>query len=143
MSFVVVVMIFAAAAYLTWTRSVAWAFALVYLPVMFLLSATRAIKLPLMPDMTSEFAVGYGVLAGLLARNQWGLLLPFKWGVLDTLVVALWLVSAASAGVTSGAALARNTIGDGFFDFLTPYFLARTAFTSGDGRRLAFWSCVA
>jgi hypothetical protein len=33
-------------------------------------------------------------------------------------------------------------IGDGFFDFLTPYLLARYSFHSAEGRRLALWSSI-
>ncbi len=138
MSSIVVMLIFALAAYFTWTRGIAFAFAWVYLPVLFLLSATKSISLPMLPDMTSQFAVGYGVIAGLVLKG--GERLTIRWNMLDTVIVALWVVNAISSGATGGMELARNAIGDGFFDFLTPYFLARIAFQSAEGRRAAFWS---
>lgn len=139
MSSIVVLLIFASSTYLTWRRGVAWAFACVYIPVLVFLSATKSISLPLLPDMTSQFAVGYGVLAGLVLRG--GERVPFRLNVLDVLMVALWLVAAGAAGAAEGMEMARNTIGDGFFDWLTPYFLARWSFVSTQGRRAALWSC--
>jgi len=141
MSYIVVLLIFSSATYFMWTRGISFAFAWVYLPVLVLLSATKAISLPLLPDMTSQFAVGYGVLAGLALKG--GERLTIRWNLLDTIMTALWLLNAISAGVTEGSELLRNSLGDGFFDFLTPYFMARIAFQSADGRRAAFWSATA
>jgi MFS family permease len=92
----------------------------------------------MLPDMTSQFAVGYGVLAGLLLRG--GEKIPFRWNILDSVVVTLWLLTIISYGITESMEMARNALGDGFFGFLTPYFMARWAFFSAEGRRTAFWS---
>lgn len=138
MSAIVVILIFSSAAYVTWARGMAHVFGLVYLPVMFFLSVTRPINLPLLPDMTSQFAVGYGVIAGLFLRG--GERMPFRWNVLDTLVTAMWVWTIISSWLLVGPATARNAFGDGIFDFLTPYILARAAFFSPEARRSAFWS---
>lgn len=142
MSTLVLLLIFALAAYLTWTRGIAFAFALVYIPVLVLLSVVKPLKLPLLPDLHSTFAVGYGVLAGIVLRGGIGRL-PFKWNLLDTAMVALWMLAATAVAISQGAELGRNMIGDGFFDFLTPYLLARYSFHSAEGRRLALWSTAA
>lgn len=143
MSTLFILFIFALAAYLTWTRGLAVAFALVYLPVLVLVSAARPVVLPLLPDLTSTFAVGYGVLAGIALRGGFGGAWPFRWNLLDSIVTGLWLLAAIAVGNSEGVEMARNVLGDGFFDFLTPYLLARAAFHAPEGRRLALWSLVA
>lgn len=138
-----VLFIFSVSAYLTWTRGLAVAFALVYLPVLVLVSAAKPMVLPLLPDLSSTFAVGYGVLAGIALRGGFGGAWPFRWNLLDTVVTTLWLLAAIAVANTQGAEMARNMLGDGFFDFLTPYLMARAAFHSAEGRRLALWSTIA
>ncbi|MCS7033215.1 MAG: hypothetical protein NZ561_04365, partial [Phycisphaerae bacterium] len=134
----VVVLIFLASAYITWTRGVAFTCMLVYLPVQFFLASTEAIRLPLLPDMTSQFAVGYGLLAGLLFRG--GEHIPFRWNILDTIVTSLWMLAVVSEFSSEGLSMARNALGDGFLGMITPYFMARWAFFSAPARRVGFWS---
>jgi hypothetical protein len=121
---------------LTWARSSTAAMSVLYLPVVLLISAVPAVRVPLMPDITAPAAVIYGVVLGMILRGE----RPFqglRFNPVDALVVGIAISAVISDSLTNTAQIARNTLGLQFLDFVAPYFLARKMILSPEARRTA------
>ena len=135
-----VVILFVAAIYLTLYRGAVVAFVTLYLPCLLLLNTTQKINLPGLPDMNATFGVIYGICGGLVLKG--GEQMPFKWGVMDTLMSPLALSCVLTGMVTEYVYTGVSIVGEQFLGYLAPYFLARTLFHSAEMRRRALWICV-
>jgi hypothetical protein len=140
MSFLFIAFVFIAAVLITLNRGAAITFALLYLPVLLLFSSVRRIGLPGLPDMSSTYAIIYGILAALVLKG--GEPMPIKWNIVDTLMITMVGVMVIGAIQTDKLWTGVNTGGEQFFGILAPYFLARMAFQSSEARRIALRSCI-
>src|SRR3954463_1698874 len=135
-----VVILFAAAIYLTLYRGAVVAFVTLYLPCLLLLNTTQKINLPGLPDMNATFGVIYGICGGLVLKG--GEPMPFKWGWMDTVMSLMALSTVITGMVTEYVYTGVSIFGEQFLGYLAPYFLARVMFHSAPMRRRALWICV-
>jgi hypothetical protein len=140
MSFLFIGIVFLAAIFITLQRGAAITFALLYLPILLLFSSVRRIGLPGLPDMSSTYAIVYGIMCALVLKG--GEPFPIKWNIVDTLMVLMVSVMVMGAIANDKLWTGVNTAGEQFLGFLAPYFLARVAFQSAEARRIALRSCL-
>ncbi len=140
MSFLFIAFVFLAAVFITLNRGAAITFALLYLPVLLLFNSVRRIGLPGLPDMSSTYAIIYGILTALVLKG--GEPMPIKWNIVDTLMCLMVGVMVIGAIQNDKMWTGVNTAGEQFFGILAPYFLARMAFQSAEARRIALRSCI-
>lgn len=140
MSTLVIGILFILAITITLSRNAAITFAVLYLPILLLLSSVRRIGLPGLPDMSSTYAIIYGILTALVIKG--GEPIPIRWNLLDTFMTLMVAVTVISGIVTDKLWTGVNLAGEQFFNYLAPYFLARMAFQSAEARRLALQSCI-
>jgi hypothetical protein len=118
--------IFVAAFAMTLWRSVPATFAYVLLPTLLLVFSVPEIEIQRLPDVTTLAAVGYGTVAAFLLKG--GEPLGFRFQVIDAIIVALSLISAASAAVAEALWPGVSAFGQDFFEWLVPYFMGRMTF---------------
>jgi hypothetical protein len=140
MSFLFIGILFLAAIFLTLQRGAAITFALLYLPILLLFSSVRRIGLPGLPDMSSTYAIIYGIFCALVLKG--GEPFPIKWNIVDTLMVLMVGVIVIGAIANDKLWTGVNAAGEQFLGFLAPYFLARVAFQNAEARRIALRSCL-
>ena len=133
MSTLAIGIIFLAALLVTVSGGVRLTFAYVYLPVMLLFAHVPQFNIPLLPDVGSEGAVGYGVLLGLLLRGGEKLDLQFHW--LDAVVVLLSILIIITSTTTEFLWTGINSFGTQLFGWVLPYFLGRAAIADVRARR--------
>jgi hypothetical protein len=134
------VILLIAALMITVRRSGVWAFTTLYIPAVILVSNTKKIMLPGIPDIDALFGIMYGILGGIVIKG--GEPLNFRFGVADAIMVALSCGAVISASVTEKIWTGVNMIGIEFLGFLMPYFLARAMFLDPAARRRALWIFV-
>jgi hypothetical protein len=140
MSQIAIIAILLASFVMTLSRGITTTFALLYIPVLLLFSSIQPLPLPGLPDMRSTYAVVYGILLAVVLRG--GQPLSLRWSVIDTLVVLCSILTVITSATTEVLWTGVSSSGEQFLNFLSPYFLARVAFNSPEGRRQALWSCV-
>ncbi|HTL30940.1 MAG TPA: O-antigen ligase family protein [Tepidisphaeraceae bacterium] len=140
MSTLFIGILFISAIVITLQRGAAITFAILYLPILLLLSSVRRIGLPGLPDMSSTYGIIYGILTALVIKG--GEPMPIRWNLADTLMIAMVGATVISGIATDKLWTGVNIAGEQFFNYLAPYFLARMAFQSGEARRLALRSCI-
>ena len=121
----VIVGIFIAAFATTFWAGVPGAFAYVMLPALLLVYTVAPVEIEKLPDLTTLAAVGYGVVAGLIARGEMPRL---RWTLIDTLVVTLSALSVINAVYSEVLWTGVNRSGTEFFEWLLPYFMGRITF---------------
>lgn len=107
-------------------------FALVYLPVLLLVSTVRPLTIEPLPDITSPIAVSYGVLLGMLISGK----IPFfKLHFIDLLAV-LCSVTIVITGYVNGEFWTLvSATGNETLRWIVPYYMARLAFREPGTRR--------
>src|SRR5438477_7142033 len=125
---------------LTLHRSAVWAFITLYIPGVILLSATKQIGLPGLPDIDVLFGIMYGILGGIVLKG--GEALNFRFGIADAVILAMSISSIITAGLTETLWTSVNMFGLEFMGFLMPYFLARAMFHDPQARRRGMWILV-
>jgi hypothetical protein len=134
------ILLLAAAMLLTLQRSAVWAFVTLYLPGVILLSATKQIGLPGIPDIDVLFGIMYGILGGIVIKG--GETLNFRFGIADAVILAMSSSSIITSGLTENLWTSVNMFGLEFMGFLMPYFLARAAFHDPLARRRGMWILI-
>src|SRR4051812_13463029 len=119
----VVAILFGLAIYLTLYRSAVVAFVTLYLPALLLVNTTQKINLPGLPDMNATCGIIYGIMGGLVLKG--GEPFPFKWGLMDTLMIALTASTVITGMLTEYVYTGVSILGEQFLGYLAPYFLAR------------------
>jgi hypothetical protein len=125
--------IFALAFLVTLLRGAGWAFVLVYLPAMLLLSQLPEIQIAHAP-MSAQFGPIYAILLALPFRRE---SLRIRWCSIDTIVVLLLISSTITAWNTEVFETGINNFRNELMTWVGPYFLARIVFRSVDIRRAA------
>ena len=110
-------------------------FAYVYLPAMLLFAHIPQFSIPLLPDVGTEGAVGYGLIVGLLLKGGEPLGLTFHW--LDGLVLLLGSLMILTATTTEFVWTGINAFGTHLFGWVLPYFLGRVAISDARTRKAA------
>src|SRR5947199_8077800 len=121
-----VVILFAAAIYLTLYRGAVVAFVTLYLPCLLLLNTTQKINLPGLPDMNATFGIVYGICGGLVLKG--GEPFPFKWGFMDTLMLLLTLSTIITGMINEYVYTGISIMVEQVLAYLAPYFLALIMF---------------
>ena len=103
---------------LTMQRSAVWAFVTLYIPGVILLSATKQIGLPGLPDIDVLFGIMYGILGGIVLKG--GEALNFRFGIADAVILAMSISSILTAGLTETLWTSVNMFGLEFLGFLMP-----------------------
>src|SRR5689334_16769855 len=89
MNYLVIPLLIVVASGVTIYRGAPTAFAWLYLPVLLLFSLVPPLAIPNVPDITSPFAVIYGILFGALIRWGGGPLPRFRLTMIDAVVVLI------------------------------------------------------
>ena len=122
----VILGIFVAAFCTTLWRSVPATFAYVLLPALLLVFNVPALEIQRLPDVTTLAAVGYGTVLAFVLKG--GEPLGFRLHLIDFVIVGLSLISGMSAAVAEALWPGVSAVGQEFFEWLVPYFMARTTF---------------
>ena len=108
-------------------RSVPATFTYVLLPCLLLVFNIPHVDVPLLPDVNTLTAIGYGTVAGFVLKG--GEPLRFRLHLIDAIVVVLSLICAVSAAAAEVLWTGVSQGGQEFFGWLVPYFMARATFT--------------
>lgn len=111
----------------TFWGSVPATFTYVLLPSLLLIFNVPEFLIQGLPDVTTLAAVGYGTVCAYLLKG--GEPLRFRFHIIDGIIVGLSLISATSAAVAEDLWPGVSAFGQDFFQWLVPYFMARTTFT--------------
>jgi hypothetical protein len=129
------IILLVAALMMTLRRSAVWAFTTLYIPALLLVSNTRKIGLPGVPDIDALFGIMYGILGGIVIKG--GETLNFRFGLADAVMVSLSIAAVITASITEKIWTGVNMLGMEFMGFLMPYFLARAMFLDPQARQRA------
>ena len=126
-----------ATTYVTMTYGIARTFVFLFVPVLLFMSMVFKVKIPGLPDLNAESALGYGLIAGCLIAfpSRWQELSKVRLNFLDWFILLMMIPPTISVFVNDSAWDAISKTGDLFFRWVLPYFAARVAFLDPTARR--------
>jgi hypothetical protein len=140
MGFAIVGIVTLIALLVTLQRGAVMAFVWLWLPCQLLLYLAPRVPVPSLPDISPPFGVLYGIMLGLVLKG--GERLPFRWNLMDTLILLITLSDIVSYTITEKVWTGVAVLGDRYFEYVAPYFMARIMFHSAQARRHALWIIV-
>lgn len=137
LSTVLLLVIFLATTLMTLTKGIGQTFVCLFVPVMLFLNLLVPVNLPGIPDLSTETALGYGVMAGCLLAlpARWKEISQLRLNLLDIFILLMMIPPGISVFINDSIWDAISKTGQLFFRWVMPYFLARVAFLNQDARR--------
>ncbi len=109
---------------------IARTFVYVFVPSILFFSLTPPVRLPGLPNLVAETAIGYGVIIGfMLAFNaRWKEVANLRFNVLDIFILLMMIPPTISVFLNDSLWDAISKSGSLFFRWVLPYFMGRIAF---------------
>lgn len=134
LNYVVIPFVLFAAVYVMAAYGIARTFVLVYMPAIIFFSLAKPIPIPGLPNLTVMSSVGYVVLA--MSMYRWQEIARVKWHAVDVIVVLMMIAPIISVFLNNTLWDAVSRVGDQFFSWALPYFMARIAFQDPVARKM-------